>query len=311
MCFQSALAQKKQNTYFLKFNGQHVDVKDSADFIRIIQEPDSGSLNFKVFEYFTNKTLRFLGEASSFEPRLVYEGSSKQFYKSGKQEKIVNYKGGMPVGTSFHFHSNGKLYKVLEYGSEGINVMKASNMSYNYKVKEVYDTSGVALVKGGNGFVTEKDGQFIGEGNYVSGMRDGVWKFTRTGKELTSEETYHGGKFVSGKITHADGGSEAYSSPEVLPEFEGGVKGFNRYLSKKIKFPSDAIRSGIGGIVYVSFVVETDGQLSEIKLLNKLYPSLDKEAIRVISTSPKWIAGREHGIPVRVAFTVPVSYQFR
>jgi len=287
-----------------------VEVKDSADFIRIIQEPDSGSLNFRVFEYYPDKTLRFLGAVSSFDPQLVFEGPSKRFYKNGKQEEIVSYKNGIPVGTAFQFHTNGKLHRILEHGDEGIHVRLAWNKSYHYKVKELYDSTGVAIVKDGKGYVKEKDDAFIGEGLYLNGMREGLWKFTRADKAVTSEETFAAGKFLSGKVINSDGSSRTYDKEALTPEFKGGMDGFNRYLSRKIQFPADAMRLGITGKVYVSFVVEADGSISDIKLLNRIYPSLDREALRVIARSPEWIPGQQHGIPVRVVFNVPVSYQF-
>lgn len=306
--FSSAQAQKNQNVYFLKYNGQEVLLKDSADFIRVIQEPDSGSTNFKVLEYYSNNSRRFIGEVSSFTPHLVFEGSSIRFYKNGQKEKLVNYKDGMPVGTAYYFHTNGKIHKVLEHGAEGVKVIAGYNKTYYYKLLSYRDSTGTELVKDGVGHVIETDSHLTEEGDYQNGMREGKWKFKRLKNEVSSEEIYKNGKFISGITINADGSTVPYLTLESLPEFKGGITAFNHYLSKNIQYPLDAQRQGITGKVFVSFVIEADGTMTDIKLLKSLHPSLDREALRIIRRSPKWKPGYQHGIPVRVVFTQPIAF---
>ncbi|NEU09014.1 TonB family protein [Flavihumibacter sp. R14] len=308
--FLPAEAQKKQNLYFLKFSGEQVNHKDSADYIRVIQEPDSGSVNFKVLEFFTNNARRFIGEVSAFEAHLIYEGSSMRFYKNGQKEKIITYKNGIPVGNAYYFYSNGKLHKILEHGSEGIKVTHSYNKSYHYKLQSFYDSTGVQLVTNGKGHVNENVDHFNEEGDYLNGMREGSWKFKHLKKPVTSEEIYKSGQFISGRIINADGSITNYSNDGSLPEFKGGIAAFNKFLSRNVKYPEGARLKGIMGKVLISFVVESDGTMADIKLLNSVHPLLDKEALRVVRRSPNWIPGYQHGIPVRVAYTVPIAFTF-
>jgi protein TonB len=92
------------------------------------------------------------------------------------------------------------------------------------------------------------------------------------------------------------------------PQFPGGIHAFGEFLGKNIKYPQEAKDKKIQGRVILAFVVETDGQLSEIKAVSSPDESLSKEAIRVMSQSPKWKPGTQQGKPTRMHFTVPISF---
>ena len=83
------------------------------------------------------------------------------------------------------------------------------------------------------------------------------------------------------------------------------------WLSQNIKYPSIAAEIGVQGRVIVQFVVEKDGSITDVKIAKSVDPSLDKEAARVIKSMPHWIAGRQNGSPVRVRFTVPVTFKLQ
>jgi len=96
-----------------------------------------------------------------------------------------------------------------------------------------------------------------------------------------------------------------------MPEFPGGMDAMKTFISKNIQYPSDALEAAISGKVYVSFVVEKEGQISEVKVLRNLYPSLDNEALRVVKSMPNWKPGMQNGKPVRVKYNLPVFFQLK
>lgn len=98
---------------------------------------------------------------------------------------------------------------------------------------------------------------------------------------------------------------------EVNPSFPGGDEALMEYLKKNLKYPSIAQDNGIQGRVIVQFVVNKDGSIVEPQVIRSVDPSLDKEAIRVVSAMPKWTPGRQRGKPVRVRFTLPVTFRLR
>ena len=96
---------------------------------------------------------------------------------------------------------------------------------------------------------------------------------------------------------------------EQMPEFPGGNAALMQYLNKNIKYPVIAQEQGVQGRVIVQFVVNKDGSIVDAQVVRSVDPYLDKEAIRVINTMPKWTPGKQRGKPVRVKFTVPVAFR--
>jgi len=97
--------------------------------------------------------------------------------------------------------------------------------------------------------------------------------------------------------------------PEKMPEFPGGEKLMMDYIARTVKYPEEAKENGIGGGMYLSFVVERDGSLPDIRVLRSAHPSLDREAIRVVNTMPKWTSGEQNGEPCRVKYTLPFTFK--
>ena len=93
------------------------------------------------------------------------------------------------------------------------------------------------------------------------------------------------------------------------PQFPGGIQELMKYLQKNIKYPSICQEQGIQGRVIVQFVVEKDGSIADVQVIKAVNPYLDKEAVRVVSTMPKWSPGKQRGKPVRVRFTLPVTFR--
>ena len=99
---------------------------------------------------------------------------------------------------------------------------------------------------------------------------------------------------------------------EQMPEFpNGGMAGLMQFLSKNIKYPTIAQENGTQGRVTVQFVVNKDGSIVDAKVIRGVDPYLDKEALRVIGTMPKWKPGMQRGKPVRVKYTVPVMFRLQ
>jgi protein TonB len=96
-----------------------------------------------------------------------------------------------------------------------------------------------------------------------------------------------------------------------MPEFPGGTQALMKYLGESIKYPVIAQENGIQGRVICQFVVNKDGSIVDIEVVRSVDPSLDKEAVRVIKSMPKWTAGRQRGKPVRVKYTLPVNFRLQ
>ncbi len=104
------------------------------------------------------------------------------------------------------------------------------------------------------------------------------------------------------------GEEEIFQVVEDQPEFPGGMSQLYVYLQKNVKYPPIAKESGIQGRVFVNFVVEKDGSISNVKVLRGIGGGCDEEAIRVVKSMPKWKPGKQRGKPVRVSFNLPIKF---
>jgi protein TonB len=95
---------------------------------------------------------------------------------------------------------------------------------------------------------------------------------------------------------------------EEMPQFPGGDLELRKFIAQSVKYPVIAQENGIQGRVYVQFVVGTDGTVGQVKVARGVDPNLDKEAIRVVESMPKWKPGKQRGKPVKVSYTVPINF---
>lgn len=101
---------------------------------------------------------------------------------------------------------------------------------------------------------------------------------------------------------------EIYTVVEKMPAFPGGDEARVKFLVENVKYPEEARKNGISGTVFVSFIVEKDGEISNVKLLKGVDDLLDNEALRVVKMMPAYEPGMQRGKPVRVQFNLPIQF---
>ncbi len=178
----------------------------------------------------------------------------------------------------------------------------------------------ISYTKKHTGFITGKEGDFtitnymdgdlltfeyIGFGTIAKGFTNGKGKLPVV--------VLQGGKSaIASSVTVNKNSSNSepisFAAVEKLPSFPGGEAAFGKYLSTAIRYPKQAKDENIQGRVTVSFIVEKDGKLNNIKVLRDLGGGLGIEAVRVLSASPAWNPGMQNGKPVRVAYTMPIQF---
>lgn len=102
--------------------------------------------------------------------------------------------------------------------------------------------------------------------------------------------------------------AEVFTVVEQSPEFPGGAYKLNRYLTEKLQYPAEAKENSISGTVYVQFVIDKKGQISDAKVLRGIGSGCDEEALRVIKAMPRWKPGMQHGKPVKTLFNLPIKF---
>ena len=308
LLFNTAFAQKKKDTavYYLQTSGKIVSTKDSADFFLMILPPDP-MINKKLFivkEFHRNGVVAIIGNSkTNVLSKLQFEGASVIFYPNGQRMQVANYLNGQLSGDVMSYYPNGKLYTVKSYYPNKRPFLKQCN-----------DSTGVVLAENGNGQWKEYakgvfDGAYI-EGNVVDGVEVGEWRGRRN-DSITITREYKNGVVISFKAFDKSGkeiDEQTIKAVESPPAFPGGLDAFAKFLDSTLRYPGLAKREGIQGRVIVSFVIEKDGSVTDIKVVRGVGDGCDEEAVRVMRLSPHWTPGIQNGKPVRVAYTVPIAF---
>ncbi len=301
--FNNAFAQRDTAVYYLNNSGRVVSTKDSADFFLVILPPDT-SIDAKLFvvkEFYPNGKLKLIGGSKGNSLKnLKFQGSYIAFYPNGHKMLVGNYEKGLLSGDEIEYYPNGKLYHVRSY-------------SNNNKVflKQFSDSTGIILAENGKGKWKEFSDDFKTvsiEGEVDNGVQDGVW-IGRINDSVGVKYVYTKGKLISNSRTYKyKGDAGTYSNVETVPEFPGGLDAFAKFLAHNIRYPARARENNTSGRVIINFLVERDGEITNIKIARGIGDGCDEEAVRVMKLSPPWKPGMQNGRAVRVAYSVPISF---
>jgi len=296
---------QRQNVYFLKNDGRYVTERDSADYIRIVREPDSASTLYNVFEYYPNGKIKLIGKSSRIDPP-IYEGICATFYSNGKKKEILNCSNNREVGLQYVYFPNGKVYRVDDYAAP-----TKYEVGDKFTMSEEYDSLGTELIKDGNGYHVEYDSHFkqvISEGPVKNGKPDGSWKGFDKDLKVKFFETYRNDTLVNGTSVGEQGDTVKYTARTVEPHYKGGTKGFMNYLVRNIHYPDYERANNIQGVVVLQFIVEKDGKISNVKVTRHVSHNLDNEAVNVIQDCKGWVPGIQYGRYARAYFSIPINF---
>ncbi|MBR4468667.1 MAG: TonB family protein [Bacteroidales bacterium] len=229
------------------------------------------------------------------------------------------------------------VYQIVEQmpqysgGEEAMMKYVAENIKYPQAAKDK-DISGRVFVS----FVVEKDGS-VSNVKVVRGIGGGCdeeaarvikgmpkWKpGMQKGKpvrvnymmpinfKLDSQPTKPAQKADVSKPDMKPDKNGVYQICEQMPEFPGGVEALMDFVAKNVVYPQEAMDKEISGRVYVSFVIEKDGSVNEVKVMKGIGGGCDEEAVRVIKAMPKWKPGKQEGKPVRVSYMMPIVFKLQ
>jgi TonB family protein len=148
---------------------------------------------------------------------------------------------------------------------------------------------------------------------WIPGMQNGHAVRTRYEMpvvfKLPSGTVFSGGQGTGSGTGNGPGKQEPITIVEEMPEFPGGPEALYPYIREILKYPEKAIEQGVEGIVYLTFVVEKDGSVSNIKVLRSIGYGCDEEALRIVRGMPKWKPGKQRGVPVRVQYNLPIRFK--
>ena len=140
-----------------------------------------------------------------------------------------------------------------------------------------------------------------------------VWFRLSLPDTKTKDSTYVKGgvEYTVLKVKEQKDENGVYHICDVMPEFPGGMAACMKFLAENINYPEDCKKGGIQGCVIAQITIEKDGSISQTKIMRSVHPSLDKEALRVINSMPKWIPGKHEGQNVACRYTFPVLFKLK
>jgi len=127
--------------------------------------------------------------------------------------------------------------------------------------------------------------------------------------EITEDEAIE--EIITEEAPEEEDVDQVFTIVEQQAEYKGGMKKFLEYVGKKMKYPNVARRIGVEGKVFVQFVVERDGSITDVLVIRGIGAGCDEEAIKVISESPKWNPGKQRGRAVRVRVIIPITFRLK
>ena len=241
-----------------------------------------------------------------------------KYYYTPNQITILTYYGDGSDKDSIVFKNNKKLTYTGEDFSKlesQINYTPMGKLDSSYSEKRQYNKDNL-LISSNNGTIEYKDYVFDADGNWIK--RTLCLKGKPT--EIQERVFYTQEEWNLHKIHE----TYVYAQEEVDPEqklifsvveqsaeFPGGMEALGKYLSKNLKYPPQAKEQGIQGRVYVTFVVERDGSITDIKVLRDIGYGCGEEAVRVIKAMPKWKPAKQRGKAVRQTQNLPINFQLQ
>lgn len=140
--------------------------------------------------------------------------------------------------------------------------------------------------------------------HYIIIRADGMENLSMTVSPflMNQKDAYH-------IVMRKKSGEKIYSSVETMPEYPGGMKYFKRYIDRNLKYPEEAKRNKIEGVVVMQFVVEKNGDITSPRVVRRLEASLDSVAMNLIKGMPRWTPASDHGVKVRCKYSVPIAFK--
>lgn len=198
------------------------------------------------------------------------------------------------------FENEKKIWSVRDYYING-----QIQMAGTYKSKDL---------KKKNGFfkLYYKNGNKQQEGEYINNQYNGVWKWYYKNGKISSKERYRKDKLEEIEFWDANGNKqEGKLEKTIMPQFIGGNLALHKFISSNIRYPIEAQKKGLEGKILVKFIVGLNGEIEKAWISQSGHISLKIEALRLVNSMPNWIPGKNHNLPTKVSYTIPINFNLR
>ena len=228
----------------------------------------------------------------------VKDGEWQHWHPNGQKAILLHYKTGKLNRIGYEWHPNGQ---------------KATEYDFDKKVLlNGWDLEGKQTVIDGTGSMKHyQNSVLVSFGNYKNGLKIGKWTYYLEGNRQNEVNKVHDNSEITSleQKTPTTDDQRVFKIVEKNAEPKQGMGAFYKYVSKECKYPKYAKKKGIEGRIFINFIVNKDGTLSNFRALRQITFCLEREALRVMRNAPNWNPATQRGKPVRVNMTIPLLFK--
>lgn len=258
-----------------------------------------------VTDYYKDGTIQMKGQ---YICRRMKKKNGKfiYFYKNGEKKTENNYVNNIKMGLYQEWFDDGVIKLQGKYTNNDKDGMWVSYFR-NSQIREKGNYQQGKKMGEWNSFFI--NGQINTSGSFQEGKRIGKWSWFFENGQIGAQEIYKNGDMISANYWNSTGEVADSSQANKKSIFPGGLNKLLLFLSENTKYPKVAQRNNIQGRVFVQFVVNKKGNVTNVKILKGVNPDLDAEALRVVKLMPNWIPAKQHNRLVKISYVVPIKFK--
>jgi antitoxin component YwqK of YwqJK toxin-antitoxin module len=285
---------------------ENLGTEENFKHIRIVKDFTLQKELYEVSFFYRSGKIEMRGTTKN-KSWMTYEGPCVYFYENGNRKKIINYFNSQILGKQFEWYENGnvKLESEIVLDKKTNNtITKIVNYWNSNNEQKVIDGEGEYEETETYTMANKKPQVIFSKGTIKNFLKEGTWIGNSPQDKYNFTEEYTNGKLISGKIVDNEGVETTYTDVEIKPTPVKGMWHFYDFIARNYETPKV---EGLQGKVYVTFIVEKDGNISDIKVIRDIGYGTGAEAIRVLSKYGYWLPGKQRGVPVRVMYSLPIT----
>ncbi len=319
LCSFSLFAQNQQTSYHAA-NGKVVETREESHYYRIISIDEQHPDLRKYEEYYSKddrlKLSTYLTNGRTTGSKI---GECRTFYPNGQlQEKLRYDSSHRLIDTAYSYYRNGNLYASKLYKPASPSSPTPTSFYTNHNESDqaqieyilVQDSLGKVLVRDGTGMLpifNLSNWNVQEQGPIKNNKKNGEW----SGKinKRTFVESWENDSLINGVTKDSLGVETAYNAQNfaVPPEYPGGITALRTFVGQNYQYPAEALQEGVSGMIQIDFIVEPDGSMTNFTIRKDLGHGTGQAGVNAIRRAKRqWTPGIQRGIPVRVAYTLPI-----
>lgn len=267
-------------------------------YYRVVEDENTNKEEYKFKIFYKSGKVYMEGNTRS-NKSLLQNGFITTYFENGnKKEEYYSDKGSI-AGSQTAWYENGVKKYIKDYYKE------KNELISTVRINQFWDKNNIQKVIDGNGYFEDEENQCYEKGKLQNGVKIGRWEGADKKFKITFKEDYENGKLINGVCIDSSATEHSYSAVRENAKPRKGYEHFYKYIGKKFRFTKKT--DGQSGKIILSFIVEKNGTISDIKVLRSAGEGLDNEAIRLIEAYPDWEPGKYRGQIARIHYSIPIT----